>query len=356
LTRPRTPTLGWVGLPIRGTGYGEESHAFLTTLRKYGLDVTLLDDFEWLHDAHRHRLLITNRMFHPLPQILSRSITIWRTTFEADSIPDKWVPGLNALGEVWVPSRFNIETFTRSGVTVPVIRMPAPLDLSAFLDIPECPPIQPARQFTFLSVGTWQERKGWDVLLRAYLREFKSGDDVCLTIRSYHPRRDAQAISRDLARLASDCKGQTKQARVRLISAGLSKPELVELYRTSDAFVLASHGEGWGLPYMEAMAAGLPTIGTDWGGSTDFMTEDNSFLIKSKLVAVPQKAVNEFQVFAGKRWAEPDEEHLRILLRQVREAGDEVRETGRRGRLTIATQFSQDVLAELLLNRLRAHA
>lgn len=36
------------------------------------------------------------------------------------------------------------------------------------------------------------------------------------------------------------------------------------LYKAADAFVLPSRGEGWGIPYMEAMAMGLPTIGTNW--------------------------------------------------------------------------------------------
>jgi glycosyltransferase involved in cell wall biosynthesis len=39
---------------------------------------------------------------------------------------------------------------------------------------------------------------------------------------------------------------------------------MLRMYSSVDAFVLASHGEGWGLPYMEAMAMGLPCIATNW--------------------------------------------------------------------------------------------
>lgn len=38
--------------------------------------------------------------------------------------------------------------------------------------------------------------------------------------------------------------------------------------QAADAFVLASHGEGWGLPIAEAMAMQLPVIATNWSGST----------------------------------------------------------------------------------------
>ena len=38
----------------------------------------------------------------------------------------------------------------------------------------------------------------------------------------------------------------------------------VQLFRAADAFVLATHAEGWGRPLMEAMAMGLPTIAPAW--------------------------------------------------------------------------------------------
>jgi glycosyltransferase involved in cell wall biosynthesis len=43
---------------------------------------------------------------------------------------------------------------------------------------------------------------------------------------------------------------------------------LPSLYKAVDAFVLATHGEGWGLPIAEAMSMELPAISTNWSGST----------------------------------------------------------------------------------------
>jgi glycosyltransferase involved in cell wall biosynthesis len=57
-----------------------------------------------------------------------------------------------------------------------------------------------------------------------------------------------------------------------LTTTPLSSGKLADLYRGADAFALATHGEGWGLPLLEAMACGLPTIATDWGGQLDFMS------------------------------------------------------------------------------------
>jgi len=51
------------------------------------------------------------------------------------------------------------------------------------------------------------------------------------------------------------------------------------LYAAADAVVLASHGEGWGLPLVQAMALGKVAIATNWSGNTEFMTANNSFLV-----------------------------------------------------------------------------
>src|SRR5690606_18328421 len=45
---------------------------------------------------------------------------------------------------------------------------------------------------------------------------------------------------------------------------------LVDLFRSSDVMVLPTRGEGYNLPAMEALAAGLPLIVTGYGGHMDF--------------------------------------------------------------------------------------
>ena len=45
-------------------------------------------------------------------------------------------------------------------------------------------------------------------------------------------------------------------------------------YASADAFVLPTHGEGWGRTPMEAMAMGLPTIASKWSGLTEFISAE----------------------------------------------------------------------------------
>src|SRR5688500_17501118 len=103
--------------------------------------------------------------------------------------------------------------------------------------------------------------------------------------------------------------GQSLADRPDLVLWGvlLSPAELASLYRATRAFVLASRGEGWGRPYLEAMACGIPVIGTCAGGNEDFMNPENSNLVPTRWVDVSPKAAREITVYAGHRWREPDE-------------------------------------------------
>ena len=116
-----------------------------------------------------------------------------------------------------------------------------------------------------------------------------------------------------------------------MITDPLGDRDMTSLYRAADAFVLPTRGEGWGIPFMEAMAMGLPTIGTRWSGHLDFMNDANSYLIDIRGLVVADDEMLKFSPeYRGLRYADPDMEHLMALLRQVRDEREAAREKGRR--------------------------
>jgi glycosyltransferase involved in cell wall biosynthesis len=122
-----------------------------------------------------------------------------------------------------------------------------------------------------LSVGAVVPRKGFDVLVAA----LATLTDLPwrLTIAGDRTRdRDAVAqLDADIAR---------HELEDQIATPGAVSPQcLAALYEKADVFVLASHFEGYGMAYAEAIAHGLPVIGTSAGAIPDTVPPDAGLLV-----------------------------------------------------------------------------
>ncbi len=242
------------------------------------------------------------------------------TMLEVDGVPDEWVRQANLMDEVWVPSTFNRETFVRSGVRRPVHVMPLGIDPD-YLN-PGIRGYRPDGHFVFLTIFEWSRRKAPELLLRAFNAEFKASEQALLLCKASFPPGVDVATELDALRL--DPRG----GRIVLLDdTVLPHYQLGALYRSADCFVLASRGEGWAVPVLEAMACGVPSIVTNWGAQRDFISEETAFPLN---VTGLVPADPDFPYYRGFHWAEPDVEHLRHLLRYAASRPEEVREKGRR--------------------------
>lgn len=285
------------------------------------------------------------RVEHGPPSRWVEGARIGRTVFATDRIPSDWVSTFNSVDEVWVPSRFNVETFGAAGVEPERLRVvPSPIRVDHWAGEDRLEPA-PGR-FSFLSVLDWRLRQGWDVLLRSYCAEFVGQDDVELVLRV----RAAYGQTPSGLRQTIDAFVGRGAPPIVVLDQVLPAAELPRLYRSADCFVLPVRAEAWGRAFLEAMAIGLPVIGTAWGGQTEFLDDDNSYPIAIKgLVRVPEAGVREAPAFRGHRWAEPSVEHLQELMRRVYERPDERRLKADRARETVREHDTQAVCSRLFL-------
>ena len=123
-----------------------------------------------------------------------------------------------------------------------------------------------------LSVGSVVKRKGFDVLLPALAK--LTDLSWQLTIAG-DLTRDAQAV----AQLHVDLERFDLLKRVRVLGA-VDSAQLQLLYSQADVFVLASRFEGYGMAYAEALAQGLPVIGTTAGAIPDTVPASAGLLAK----------------------------------------------------------------------------
>jgi phosphatidylinositol alpha-1,6-mannosyltransferase len=76
----------------------------------------------------------------------------------------------------------------------------------------------------------------------------------------------------DLPRLQAEVATAGVTGRV-VFTGRVSEADLPDYYRAADVFVMPSTGEGFGIAFLEAAAAGVPVIGGDCDGSVDALAD-----------------------------------------------------------------------------------
>jgi glycosyltransferase involved in cell wall biosynthesis len=122
-----------------------------------------------------------------------------------------------------------------------------------------------------ISVGAVVPRKGFDILIAALAT--LADLPWQLTIVG-----DRGRDPRTAARLDADIARRNLGDRVAVLGA-VSPERLEELYAGADLFALASRFEGYGMAYAEAIACGLPVIGTSAGATPDTVPAGAGILV-----------------------------------------------------------------------------
>ncbi|PSJ80366.1 glycosyltransferase [Neisseria iguanae] len=124
-------------------------------------------------------------------------------------------------------------------------------------------------EFIFCSVSHLRHLKGHDLLLPAFAKALQKYPHLKLKIGGDGPEAG------NLNNLAAQL-GITDS--VTFLGA-LKTDEVLHVMRQSDAFVLASRTETFGVVYIEALSQGLPVIATKCGGPQSIVRPENGFLI-----------------------------------------------------------------------------
>jgi glycosyltransferase involved in cell wall biosynthesis len=127
---------------------------------------------------------------------------------------------------------------------------------------------RPGSAARFIFIGRLVDWKAVDLLLEAFCAACGKADISLLIVGDGPMRGELEASARTMG--VSD--------RV-TFSGFLSQPECARELAECDGLVLPSLFECGGAVVLEAMAAGLPVIATDWGGPADYLDETCGILI-----------------------------------------------------------------------------
>ena len=247
------------------------------------------------------------------------------TTFEQTVLPKTTVALLNEFDGVVVPSRFNMESFRASGVSVPmwcvphvvepIVRHHAPPGGDAIRSLNGVGP----DTFVVSIIGPWQARKSIPSSVEAFLRAFDADEDVLLLVKT--SARDYVADVPSSVSMARLLGRRHRVPMVRLITNDMPASELAALLNRCDCSLSLSRGEGFGLTIAEAIAAGIPAVVTGWGAPREFLGAEYPLFVDCAMIDVASEPSDGWAETTG-QWAMADIDHAASLLRWVRENRD----------------------------------
>lgn len=179
---------------------------------------------------------------------------------------------LNRLNAVVVWTEFAKTELSKSGYEGPITVSPLGVDTTIFKpkDKQECrshvlPPQIPSDSFIVGVVGRNQHRKRLDLTLQ-YFSEWIREHNISNAYLYLHvsPTGD-QGV--DIPSLVNYFNLNGKVIRPNLLAGtGLTDELMCDTYNSFDVYITTTHGEGWGLPTLEAMACGVPCIVPNFSG------------------------------------------------------------------------------------------
>lgn len=278
--------------------------------------------------------------------------------FETTGIPSSWLEPCSLIDELWVPSKWGASRVVAAGVPKEkVFVVPQSVDVVTF----DPSFVKPDRTllpgseevFAFLSIFKWEERKNYADLLTAFLTAFDGNTKVGLYIRSGSDPTQLKWVVEQMVRDLR-IRAPPKVVWVPKVATG----DFPRLYATADAFVLPTHGEGWGRPIMEAMAMQLPVIATYWSGTTEFLSDDNAFLLRPTGLEPAfreQPQIINWDPQSRHSWASVSSTDLTKLMKYVERKTNRhiVAKVAKRARLDVVKRFSREVVADLVLAKLQ---
>lgn len=197
-------------------------------------------------------------------------IKIIYTMIDSSCIPSQNVSLINEhFDAIVVPDLWQVETYQKAGINVPIFVLPCLIYLKKFLDQPVRMFKQHSQQpFIFGTSAAFVPRKNHLNLLEAFIQEFGNSPDVRLKL---HGRWGSEEALRERVK-------QAGVTNVEIINKTMTQKEYDKFLTSLDCYAFLSKGEGYSITPREALACGIPCI---LSNNTAHTTLCNSGFVKA---------------------------------------------------------------------------
>jgi glycosyltransferase involved in cell wall biosynthesis len=243
-----------------------------------------------------------------------------------------WPDRANLMDEVWVPSSQEKENLVNSGVSVPIQVVPIPLDVTEIHGHEDtlALPLVDEDSFVFYTIGEFVQRKNLTAFATAFHSEFDPSENVHILVKTHkggaHPQQTHQEVANKINSVKTRLRMYQKLQDYKndiVVANYLDRQSLMSVHNSCDCFVAPSHGESWCIPALEAMAAGNPAIVTSGTGMTEFVNNQNGWVVGATDAPCLVKDAPLPYLYTGREtWREINIMELRYFMREAYENRD----------------------------------
>ena len=357
--------INWYGTLSAGQGYsGSGEQTAIALERREDTDVTVIsfNPVPQINLSAEGRKLKSKpfqfadvALCHGFPasfsSIQNHKFRVGYTMFETDKLPDgntpwtgKFPTAADAINKqldlLLVPSTYCVELFRDSGVTIPIEVVPNGVSQEYYSFIDRSDHLTSKKPFTFLMMATLTTRKNPGMVISAFSSLFRDNKDARLILKTQSGTLGHMQFNEDMGDIT-------------VIDQAYKMDDMKKLMAEADCFVFPSRGEGFGMPPIEAMATGLPTIVAKNTGMIDYCDERYNYFVE-KNVKTP---ANRYPTKWGDvgNWYEPDYQEFKGLMKHVYENQDEAREKGKLAAQWMKEEWNYDVIAQKIVDAVNKH-
>jgi glycosyltransferase involved in cell wall biosynthesis len=223
-----------------------------------------------------------------MPYDWSKTKVILITPVDGVPIHPHWIRTAKQADAFFSISHFGVEAYRRAGVhnTLPFIPGANPAEFfQQSTDKREATRVfmkYEPKTFVLGTMAMNQGRKAISLMLKAFFNVVRTYPG--LDIRYHLDMDSASPAGWDIPILCEQFGWDASRLTFRDKTGMLT---LNDRYNMLDAHVVISHREGYGIPLVEAMACGVPSIAMDYCSGTEIIGEDRGVLIPAIDYAVP---------------------------------------------------------------------
>lgn len=314
------------------------------------------NDLSWIHKEIDEPVYDVN-IFHINADLIPKAYqqlgrSFWEGRYnigcwywELPDFPKEWINAFKYVDEVWAATEFIINSI-KAKSTVPVIYIPPCIKVDCISKISRKDFSLPNNSFLFLTMydsWSYKARKNPEGAIEAFKACFKPNDmSVGLVIKINNVNWSPSEVNKLISSVE-------EYNNIYFIKKTLSRSEVNALINLSDCFISLHRSEGFGLVMAEAMYLGVPVIGTNWSGNTDFMDYQNSCPVNYKLVNIGK---NYGPYKSYQTWAEPDKEHGGYYMKKLISDKNYYNEIAKNGKRTIRSLYNTERIGKMIKARL----